>query len=90
MARTMESVLTEVNACASATEGTGFSEKLNRAAYTLGGLVASEALPLATAEDALRQAADHARPRQTARNQQIITSGLNAGRERPFVPGARP
>ncbi|MFI0220249.1 bifunctional DNA primase/polymerase [Streptomyces lydicus] len=88
--RSLETVLAEVAACATATEGTGFSDKLNRAAYTAGGLVAAGHLTLTRAEEALLAVAEHARPGQHGRALPIIRSGLNAGARRPLFPGGRP
>ncbi|MBQ0867336.1 MULTISPECIES: bifunctional DNA primase/polymerase [Streptomyces] len=88
-AKALETVLTEVAACAAAAENMGFSEKLNRAAYTAGGLVAAGRLDQQAAEEALLAAADYARPRQHARALQIIRAGLAAGAQRPMYPGAR-
>ncbi|MEF3117625.1 bifunctional DNA primase/polymerase [Streptomyces chrestomyceticus] len=89
-ARALETVLAEVVGCAAATEGTGFSDKLNRAAFTAGGLIASGLLTYAAAEQALSAAAEHARPGQHHRSASIIRSGLNAGARRPLFPGGRP
>ncbi|MGI5353541.1 bifunctional DNA primase/polymerase [Streptomyces sp. CA-250714] len=88
-AKAMETVLAEVAGCAAAAENMGFSEKLNRAAYTAGGLVAAGQLDQHAAEEALLAAADYARPRQHARALQIIRAGLTAGAQRPMYPGAR-
>lgn len=85
----LTSVLSEVADCAGATEGAGFSEKLNRAAYTLGGLVAGGHLAVHDAEDALMETARHARPGQERRAESIIRSGLTAGGKRPLDPGSR-
>ncbi|MFE5595099.1 bifunctional DNA primase/polymerase [Streptomyces sp. NPDC056549] len=87
---TLTRVLTEVSDCAGVTEGAGFSEKLNRAAYTLGGLVAAHHLTAQAAEDALKEAAQHARPGQDRRAEAIIRSGMTAGARRPLHPGSRP
>jgi hypothetical protein len=71
-------------------QGAGFSDALNRAAYTLGGLVAADRLTREEAERALRESAAAARPGQERRSEQIIRSGLNAGLDRPlFVRGRR-
>ncbi|NED93282.1 bifunctional DNA primase/polymerase [Streptomyces sp. SID11233] len=82
-------VLSEVTACAAVPEGAAFSTKLNRAAYTAGGLVAGGHLSEAAAEQALREAAEQARPGQDRRYGAIIRSGLNAGLLRPLSPGGR-
>ena len=67
----------------------GFSDKLNRAAYTAGGLVSAGHLTQAAAHDALLAAADHARPHQHTRSDQIIRNGLKAGVQRPLYLGGR-
>ncbi|MFI1869154.1 bifunctional DNA primase/polymerase [Streptomyces jumonjinensis] len=85
----LSGVLAEVAACAAVPEGAGFSEKLNRAAYTAGGLVAAGYLTQLQAEDILRSAADVARPGQDRRSAQIIRGGLNAGLRQPLHPGRR-
>lgn len=72
------------------TEGTGFSEKLNRAAYTVGGLVAAGHLTTQDAENALMETALLVRPGQESRAQAIIRSGMAAGARRPLNPGSRP
>ncbi len=87
--RALASVLAEVAACAAVPEGAAFSEKLNRAAYTAGGLVAGGGLAATEAERILSEAAEHARPGQERRYTAIIRSGLNAGRRRPLAPGGR-
>ncbi|MFF2328689.1 MULTISPECIES: bifunctional DNA primase/polymerase [unclassified Streptomyces] len=88
--RTLTAVLAPVEACGQVSEGAGFSDALNRAAYTLGGLVAAGRLTQDTAERALREAAAAARPGQEHRAEQIIRSGLTAGLKRPLHPGSRP
>jgi len=87
--RVLAALLAEVAACAAVTEGAAFSEKLNRAAFTAGGLVAGGQLAADEAEHALREAAEHARPGQERRYTAIIRSGLSAGRTRPLLPGGR-
>lgn len=87
---TLESALADVAVCGQVAHGAGFSERLNRAAYTLGGLIAAGLLPHDTAERALRDTAASARPGQDHRSAQIIRSGLNAGMQRPLHPGRRP
>ncbi|MFJ6939928.1 bifunctional DNA primase/polymerase [Streptomyces sp. NPDC101132] len=87
--RVLGAVLQEVAACAAVPEGAAFSEKLNRAAYTAGGLVAAGLLQPAEAERVLRDAAEHARPGQERRCGAIIRSGLSAGSHRPLTPGGR-
>ncbi|MGW3168381.1 bifunctional DNA primase/polymerase [Streptomyces sp. NPDC001142] len=83
-------VLAEVADCAGTPEGAGFSEKLNRAAFTLGGLVASRQLTEHDAQDALMETARHTRPGQDRRAESIIRSGMTAGARRPLHPGSRP
>ncbi|WP_411120282.1 bifunctional DNA primase/polymerase [Streptomyces sp. 058-1L] len=73
-----------VEACATAPAGTGFSEKLNRAAYTAGGLVAAGRLSHAQAVQRLTRAAELARPMQSAKNLRTIHDGLSAGANRPL------
>jgi bifunctional DNA primase/polymerase-like protein len=88
--KALATVLADVAACAAATEGTGFSERLNRAAYTAGGLVAAGYLTETDAHQMLEEAADHARPGQERRSRPIIRSGLTAGAARPLhVRGSR-
>ncbi|MEW2425962.1 bifunctional DNA primase/polymerase [Streptomyces nigra] len=82
--RVLTPLLDEVADCAAATEGTGFTEKLNRAAYTAGGLVAAGHLEQTAVRDQLLAAAIEARPWRTARNQRIIDDGLAAGAAHPF------
>ncbi|MFI6475200.1 bifunctional DNA primase/polymerase [Streptomyces sp. NPDC050516] len=87
--RTLATVLMAVAECAAVPEGAGFSEKLNRAAFTAGGLVGAGRMNLADAESALVAAAAQARPGQEGRSLQIIRSGMNAGSRRPLDPGVR-
>ncbi|MEU6709689.1 bifunctional DNA primase/polymerase [Streptomyces wuyuanensis] len=87
--RVLASLLADVTACAAVPEGAGFSEKLNRAAYTAGGLVAAGHLARDIAERALEEAAEAARPGQSRRAAQIIRSGLNAGSTHPLQLGRR-
>ncbi|WP_411575152.1 bifunctional DNA primase/polymerase [Streptomyces fradiae] len=86
----LTTVLAEVAACATVPENAGFSEKLNRAAYTAGGLVAAGHLTWQEAERVLTEAARTARPCQERRCQQIIRSGLTAGTRRPLQLRSRP
>ncbi|PWI10871.1 DNA primase [Streptomyces sp. NWU339] len=88
--RTLAAVLAPVADCGQVTEGAGFSDALNRAAYTLGGLVAAGRLTQDDAEHALRETAFAARPGQERRAEQIIRSGMAAGLKRPLNPGGRP
>ncbi|MEU6381143.1 bifunctional DNA primase/polymerase [Streptomyces sp. NPDC046909] len=85
--RVLAALLAEVAACAVVSEGAAFSEKLNRAAYTAGGLVAGGSLATDEAERLLRDVAEAARPGQERRYEAIIRSGLNAGRLRPLTLG---
>ncbi|MFJ2478325.1 bifunctional DNA primase/polymerase [Streptomyces sp. NPDC087659] len=85
--RVLASVLAEVAACAAVAEGAGFSEKLNRAAFTLGGLVASGYLAEPSAARALQDVALATRSGQQRRIDQIIRSGLAAGVKRPLFLG---
>lgn len=75
-----------VSECAVSAEGTGFTEKLNRAAYTAGGLVGAGHLNQAEVRQELAEAAHYARPYQTRRNETIIDAALTAGAGRPFHP----
>lgn len=86
----LATLLAPVEACGQVAEGAGFSDTLNRAAYTLGGLIAAGRLP-EEAEHALKDTAAAARPGQDLRIQQIIRSGLAAGKQRPLhASGRRP
>ncbi|MCK8438843.1 bifunctional DNA primase/polymerase [Streptomyces sp. D2-8] len=87
---TLATILAPIAACGQVTEGAGFSDALNRAAYTLGGLIAAGRLS-EEAEQALKDTAATARPGQELRIQQIIRSGLTAGKQRPLhASGRRP
>lgn len=88
--RLLEPLLAEVQACAAATEGTAFTEKLNRAAYTAGGLIASGHLTDSQARDLLTTAADAARPHRSRHSLTVIASALSAGAARPLHPKGRP
>ncbi|MGR3935295.1 bifunctional DNA primase/polymerase [Streptomyces sp. BRA346] len=85
----LAAVLAPVEACGQVAEGAGFSDTLNRAAYTLGGLVAAGRLLPEDAQE-LREAAAAARPGQERRAEQIISSGMAAGLKRPLHDGSRP
>nr|WP_308460840.1 bifunctional DNA primase/polymerase [Streptomyces sp. Ru71] len=87
--RALGALLAEVAACASVPQGAGFTEKLNRAAYTAGGLVAAGLLGEEAALAALTRAAAHARPGQKRRYSAVIRGGMNAGRSRPLSLGGR-
>ncbi|MFD8079017.1 bifunctional DNA primase/polymerase [Streptomyces sp. NPDC059718] len=89
-AQVLETVLADVTACAQVAEGAGFSDKLNRAAYTAGGLAAGGYLNAPDAERILMDAALYARPGQERRCAQIIRSGLDAGTRRPLHLEGRP
>ena len=88
--RLLLTVLSEVTGCQLLAQGAGFSDKLNRAAFTAGGLAAAGYLPEAEAERVLVEAAAAARPGQDRRAAQIIRSGLAAGARRPLHPEGRP
>lgn len=87
--RLLEPLLADVTACAAAQEGTSFTEKLNRAGYTAGGLVQAGHLTEPEARTALLEAAAAARPHQQRRNLSIIESALSAGAQRPLHPRGR-
>ncbi|MEU5757312.1 bifunctional DNA primase/polymerase [Streptomyces sp. NPDC047829] len=82
--RMLASILAPLEACGHVSEGAGFSDTLNRAAYTLGGLVAAGRLTEEEAQRALTQTAAAARPGQERRAAQIIRSGLAAGLQHPL------
>ncbi|GAA2469431.1 hypothetical protein GCM10010388_72450 [Streptomyces mauvecolor] len=82
--RTLEPLLAEVASCAAVAHGAAFTEKLNRAAFTAGGLVAAGHLPQARALELLTEVAEQARPGQERRSQSVIVSALQAGMRRPF------
>ncbi|MFD3513340.1 bifunctional DNA primase/polymerase [Streptomyces sp. NPDC058657] len=88
--RLLEPLLAEVAACAAVQEGASFTEKLNRAAYTAGGLVAGGHLADGAVRELLARAAQAARPHQPQRNTTIIDSALAAGATRPLHPQGRP
>ncbi|MFG2894963.1 bifunctional DNA primase/polymerase [Streptomyces sp. NPDC048248] len=88
--RLLEPLLAQVEACATATEGTAFTEKLNRAAYTAGGLIASGHLTESQARDVLTAAADTARPHRSRHSLTVIASALSAGAIRPLHLKGRP
>lgn len=87
--RALATVLADVAACAALPEGAGFSEKLNRAAFTAGGLAAAGHLTEQDAERILLETANLARPGQERHSAQIIRSGMTAGARRPLHPGSR-
>lgn len=82
-------VLGDLDVCARVPAGAGFTERLNRAAYTVGGLVAAGRLDPDVGERALVEAAESVRPGQTERARRIISGGLAAGRARPLYAGGR-
>ncbi|MER7960252.1 bifunctional DNA primase/polymerase [Streptomyces sp. NPDC096030] len=84
--RVFSFLLDAVRACAAAPSGMAFSEKLNRAAFTAGGFVASGYLSAAESREQLLAAAVHARPHQSRRSARIIESGLRAGGAYPIEP----
>ncbi|MEY9997988.1 hypothetical protein ABIE67_010107 [Streptomyces sp. V4I8] len=88
--KTLGSLLADVAACGQVAEGAGFSSRLNRAAYTIGGIVASGLMSWNIAERVLHDVAEAARPGQKRRAEQIIRSGLTAGAQRPLYLGRRP
>uniref|UniRef100_UPI003BA9E8B3 bifunctional DNA primase/polymerase n=1 Tax=Streptomyces sp. NBC_00998 TaxID=2903712 RepID=UPI003BA9E8B3 len=88
--RALAGLLEEVRACGASPAGTAFSEKLNRAAFTAGGLAAGGHLAAGECRRLLLEAADHARPHQTRRNVLIVEAGLRAGSGRPIPPKERP
>ncbi|MFD5898566.1 bifunctional DNA primase/polymerase [Streptomyces sp. NPDC060366] len=88
--RLLEPLLAQVEACAAAVEGTAFTEKLNRASYTAGGLIAGGHLTESQARDLLTAAADAARPHRHRHSLAVITSALSAGSSRPLHLEGRP
>ncbi|MEV4286286.1 bifunctional DNA primase/polymerase [Nonomuraea bangladeshensis] len=82
--RLLHRLLADIEACASVPHGAGFTGKLNRAAYTAGGLVAGGYLSAHDAQTMLAAAAHHARPGQEGRSDKIISSGLTRGSTRPL------
>ncbi|MET8752000.1 bifunctional DNA primase/polymerase [Streptomyces sp. NPDC004667] len=88
--RLLEPLLAEVHGCAAVPQGASFTEKLNRAAYTAGGLVAAGHLTDVEARELVTAAADEARPHQSHRSLAIINSALSAGLHRPLHLKGRP
>uniref|UniRef100_UPI003F49278B bifunctional DNA primase/polymerase n=1 Tax=Nonomuraea bangladeshensis TaxID=404385 RepID=UPI003F49278B len=82
--RALRRLVADVEACHLVPEGAGFSAKLNRAAYTAGGLIAAGQLTHDTARALLSRAAQYARPGQERRFERIIDRALAAGQRRPF------
>lgn len=87
--RILGPLLAEVRDCAHAPSGTAFSEKLNRAAFTAGGLAAAGHITLPECAGLLGEAAAAARPDRPRRNQLVIDSALRAGSSRPIHPKGR-
>ncbi|MER5699126.1 bifunctional DNA primase/polymerase [Streptomyces mirabilis] len=87
--RVLEPLLEDVRACGAVPEGAGFTEKLNRAAYTAGGLVQGGHVIEAEVREQLLDAATDARPHQEQRSRSIINSALSAGAQRPLHPRGR-
>ena len=86
----IDPLIAQVAECASASEGTGFSEKLNRAAYTAGGLVGAGHLEHAAIRERLVRVAHYARPWQQSRNEKIVDDALAVGSVRPLHLKGRP
>ncbi|MFE5482944.1 bifunctional DNA primase/polymerase [Streptomyces sp. NPDC056527] len=87
--RVLASLLEEVRACEASPSGMAFTEKLNRAAFTAGGLSQAGHLAEAECRNLLLQAATHARPHQARRNALIVEAGMRAGSARPIHPKER-
>ncbi|MFE7428438.1 bifunctional DNA primase/polymerase [Streptomyces sp. NPDC057545] len=87
--RILAPLVDEVARCEATREGAGFTEKLNRAAFTAGGLVAAGHLQEDAVRELLTAAAHRARPWQGSRNEKIIHDGLAAGAARPLHPEGR-
>ncbi|MFD5786684.1 bifunctional DNA primase/polymerase [Streptomyces sp. NPDC127037] len=77
-------LLDDVQDCAAASEGTGFTSKLNVAAFTAGGLVAAGRMSKSEAVARLTHAAEAARPTQQRKIARTIRDGLKAGATRPL------
>ncbi|MFJ7496009.1 bifunctional DNA primase/polymerase [Streptomyces sp. NPDC097727] len=75
--------------CTAVTGGARFSARLNRAAYTVDGLVATDRLAALHAEAALVVAAVQVRPGQERRTLRVIRPGMLAGSCRPLDLGDR-
>ncbi|MFG2638405.1 bifunctional DNA primase/polymerase [Streptomyces sp. NPDC048362] len=82
--RILDPLLSEVAECAATSEGAAFTEKVNKAAYTAGGLAAAGHLDEHATRSLLLAAAETARPWQSARNERIIDDALAAGSARPL------
>ncbi|MFJ4185062.1 bifunctional DNA primase/polymerase [Kitasatospora sp. NPDC089509] len=85
--KVLDTVLQDVTDCATVPEGAGFTGKLNRAAFTVGGLVSAGHLTHAVAEQLLADAARTARPSQDRQSSAVIRSGLAAGARQPLHIG---
>lgn len=88
MEHVLKAILSPVEDCGLVAEGAAFSHVLNRAAYTIGGLIAAGRCPQDEAVQALQATAVLARPGQERRIEQIIRSGLAAGLSKP-LPASR-
>lgn len=88
--RILDPLIQQVAGCAVAREGTSFTEKLNRAAYTAGGLVGAGHLEHADVRDRLVRVAQYARPWQQTRNETIVDDALAVGSARPLHLKGRP
>ncbi|MFI6984169.1 bifunctional DNA primase/polymerase [Embleya sp. NPDC050154] len=89
-ARVLAKAVQEVADCAATAFGAGFNEKLNRAAFTVGGLVAAGHLASGEGERLLLDAARYARPGHEQRSLATIRAGMAAGVVRPLRLGGRP
>ncbi|MEU9256296.1 bifunctional DNA primase/polymerase [Streptomyces sp. NPDC048270] len=83
----MAPLLADVAACAGTPQDTGFNEKLNRAAYTLGGLAAAGHLDAAEAEAVLLACAVAARPLRAGPIASVVRAGIASGGARPLQLG---
>ncbi|MER5362679.1 hypothetical protein [Streptomyces sp. NPDC002785] len=86
---TPAAALTPVFDRAAVAEGASFSDKLNRASCTVGGLVATGHLMAQDTEAALLAVAVHVRQGHEHRTLRIIRSGMLAGSRRPLELGDR-
>ncbi len=82
----LKTLLADVEACGVASEGAGFSAKLNRAAWTAGGLIAGGLIDHGEAHRQLLEVANMARPQRAHRNLAIINAALAQGGLRPLLP----
>ncbi|MGA4980167.1 bifunctional DNA primase/polymerase [Streptomyces cinereoruber] len=87
--RVLAALLKEVEDCGAVPEGAAFSEKLNRAAFTAGGLVQSGHLHGVETRQILIETATRARPHQPRKNAHIVETGMRAGSTRPIRPEER-